>query len=627
MIDAGVGRASPRCLHAALIALAASRCAPSAVGEVSTPGGADWLALAILGAGDEVLSVSTLTRADRSFTHSTPFAAGARRVLLGYTHDAIRLVAGERDEPIHLEPGCRNALPPPVWVLEESSEGWIESRVAPALSVAVEARRGAPPTPDSVQVQRVCVGEPKCFGRLVPGESSVRVELEDCEPTPFEIGMGAGGWLCLAPQPALAECSRRQGDSPGSIELDCPAIECTLDLSPRRTPSWPVARAQVLDVPPVTPSCLSPERNLFPAHFHLGYLHDLLINGDEVVVVSHFGERADTLCDDRVCSDPVEDLPPSQIRVFDADLRLIDSATAPPCLSALLRDEEQGGFFGLFRDGPPFEPARLTECEGQDPCGFGATYQIGRFDRRGSLIQRGARLPRTSSVSREVFPIDLLRSRDWLVAVVEADMPNSDLDSLVQLAAFGAADLQATGAPLSFRHAETGGADVLTDGVIAFGDQSGSRMALVHSDATGLREVPGPRIGGRPHLVRALEPAVMGIEVVVLGLSGRAAFATREGRIAAREPSLNETLPTVLVDAVRSSPASMLVSVAAPGPSPGQSRLGRITRLDLLQQEFSPELLEIGLGPPIELHLDRDGHVFGLLPWTGEIFRIDAPGE
>ncbi|MCC7382313.1 MAG: hypothetical protein IT384_10810 [Deltaproteobacteria bacterium] len=620
-----MGRASRRCLHAALIALAASRCAPSALGEVRTPGGADWIALAILGSGDEVLSVSALTRADRSLTYSSPLAEGARRVLLGYADDAIRLVAGDRDEPIRLELGCRNALPPPVWVLEEGGEGWMESRVAPALSLAIDARPGAPPTADSVQVQRLCVGEPKCQGRLVPSESSVRVELDECEPAAFEIGTGAGGWLCVAPQPALAECSRHRGDSPGSIELVCPTIGCTLDLRPRRTPGWPVARARVLDVPPVTPSCLGPERGLFPGHFHLGYLHDLLISGEEILVVSHFGERADTICDDRPCSGPVEELPPSQIHVFDADLRLIDTGTAPPCLSALVRDEERGGFFGLFRDGPPFERAALPDCRGQEPCGFGATYQIGRFDRRGALLQRGSHLPRTSSVSREVFPVDLLRSGDRLVAVVEADMPESDLDSVVQVAAFGVADLLAAGEPLTFRHAETGGADVLSDGLIALGDQLGSRIALVHVDAAGLREVPGPPIGGRPHLVRVLEPAAMGVEVVAMGLIGRATFATRDVRIAAREPSINGKLAAVLVDAARSSPASMLISVAAPGPTPGQSRLGQITRLDLLQQEFSPELLEIGLGPPIELHLDREGHVFGLLPWTGEIFRIDAP--
>lgn len=588
------------------------------------------VAAVVVGANGAAVSTSPLVPRTRPLAHAAPVDPPNRLLAVGFTAEAIAQAVGPTDRSVPLAVGCAHPLPPPSWIVEAQDNEWIPSRSFPSLSWTEGLDEERRPALDAALIDVACTGERLCRtgATTVPGQ--LVLDLSECGQTGFDVRVAPGGELCVPESPAFEGCERTLGSLPGELRIDCGATACTTRVLSHQDAPWDRRLARVVDVEPIIPSCLLSNDPLSLDQWRAGFLSDLLLldGGRELIVVSFDGSPLWIACEaqepgmSRMCNEvDSREAPKSRLHFYDRDLQLSRTATGPPCLAALLPDAAGDGFHAVYREGPGFEGGEPRDClDTAHYCGRGPALRLGHFDRRGRL-EASVALPRLERVTPDVYATDLLRTGPWLVAVVDADTDTAE-SHVVQLVVFRESDLTQVGEADVLPKMETARAAVLPTGDVTLGDEQRDRIMVLlmrDGDLVPTREILS--IPGDPVIVHALQPpAAGGAELVALGLEGEISLSDREVRLSEHRFF---HVPSAPVSFVRTEEDRAFVGLLYRPSLDTPAWRGQLVRFDLDQRAFLPEVLELGHGPPTRMIAGEDGVVYGLLPWSGEVFRVD----
>ncbi|MCC7381095.1 MAG: hypothetical protein IT384_04660 [Deltaproteobacteria bacterium] len=591
-----------------------------------------WIAAVVLDANGVAVSTSPLVPRTTPLAHPAPIEPPSRLLAVGFTAESIAEAVGPGDHvrSVPLAVGCTHPLPPPSWIAEQHDAEWVPSRRFPSLSWTEGPDEELPPALDAALIDVACTGQRLCESAASTVPGGVVLDLSECRQAGFDVRVTQEGGLCVPESQAFEGCDRSPGSLPGELRIECGATACVTRVLPHRAAPWDRRLARVVDVEPIVPKCLLSSGPFSLDHWRAGFLSDLILldGGRELIVVSFDGSPLWIACEAeepgmiRMCNQvDSRDAPKSRLHFYDRDLQLSRTATAPPCLAELLPDVAGDGFHALYRDGPGFEGGEPRDClDTARYCGRGPALRLGHFDRRGRL-EASVALPRLERVSPDVYATDLLRSGPWLVAVVDADTDSTD-SHLVQLVVFRESDLTQASEADIFSKMETGRAAVLPNGDVTIGDEQRDRITVLQmrdGDLVPAREILS--IPGDPVMVHALQPpAAGGAELVALGLEGEISLCDREIRLSEHRFF---QVPSAPVSFVQTEADGAFLGLVYHPTAGMPAWRGHLVRFDLDQRAFLPEVLDLGHGPPTRMIAAEDGLVYGLLPWSGEVFRVD----
>ncbi len=380
------------------------------------------------------------------------------------------------------------------------------------------------------------------------------------------------GGVCASPE---GDC--READRAGRDGLECDGFEgCPLEINPLGgSLAAEVERVQVTNGPPSEP-CPRPDDWLDQWAGSTTFLFDALELDGELLVTSAPAKSL-TLTGCRDGSDP------RTLTRLDASLRIVASATVPPCLDRLATDPKGDGFLAVYQEasGPRlgrFErDGRVTASEAIDPtmAGHGArTLLIDAKSDRISVILEDVDDPHVQSFFMDSATLGLIESGPRLVAA-EAWVTIVGSDRLL-----------------------------LTD-------PAHTRLVFLDRESGG--ELESRRIN-QDRLSFGAGIAV-GERIVVPILSDAAAIYVIDESIERTKFFEREAVPYSLAV----SEGTIWVGLLT-GPGPGGR--GLLARYERLAARFEPGYYELGVGLPHRIIPTRDGRMVVLLGNTGELVRV-----
>ncbi len=437
-----------------------------------------------------------------------------------------------------------------------------------------------------------------CEGRrcvLAATQEGCRVELalSACLSEELVASIDDDGRLTFEPSRTLGTCV----DGPArplaehSITCDTPHGTCTYDLyAPANRTTFEVATVSLVSSPFNTP----PEQEREPLgrlDAWTGYLVDSVIVDRGLWVSTRKGTFGTIECQS---PEPAE-----LVRVDTESLALTIRRDAPPCLAQLARDPSNGG--GL-----------LGVTSGRAPT-------LHRFDAEGRSVEQLA-LPMLERIrpGDELVPTALVSgSSTTTIAIVFTTTPLSGVTWLVTVSAAGSLRWLRTAPP---RAGQLRSASALVDDALFIADPDGGqvvRMPLVGQTST-LTLAP-PR--GASDDAGAVYWHAPTARLVVSTTSKRAALWTLDPGTGTASRAFGyeaEVVPWAIT-ALPGSVDQGLVGLMVAPPS-FQAAVGLYS---LSEQRFLPGLVSLGSGVVSRLEADPRGRVWALLPWSGEVARIE----
>jgi hypothetical protein len=329
-----------------------------------------------------------------------------------------------------------------------------------------------------------------------------------------------------------------------------------------------------------TPQFMLQHTEVIPtAVYEAGYAFGMAVLGDRVVVAGGSGTGVES------CRE-VQDTP--QLLFFDlSTLSLIETATAPPCLTKLVADPSGDGFIANYR-----EPAA-------------AEWRLGHFDRHGH---------RSASVSQGI-------SDDFEALAMRA---LSNPPRVLSLFGFGGVGTQLglqihdpTTLALSQSVSVSGESKSWSMGVDGLG-----RVVLPFRGNLNFLSLSSARFEERRMLMivpglALFEPVALG-DAVYVG-SERTVHVSRSAGSIARE-SFEGATPTIV--ALLEFPPGSGQLVAGGVSTPGHGYTAVIMRFDTRSGRFAHGIDQVGGGVLSHLEVDHAGRLWALLPWSGELLRL-----
>ncbi|MFO0724131.1 MAG: hypothetical protein U1E65_10135 [Myxococcota bacterium] len=437
--------------------------------------------------------------------------------------------------------------------------------------------------------------EAPCRVTLAQTGCRVSMTLSGCKIAELSATLDSTGVLHPDLSSTLGVCHPAPSVPSGAVaSLECEAEPraCRYDLYPSTSP-LPIGidHLKLVAALPSSPGSTDDD-TLGNYSAHAGYLSDLLIHGTEVLVATHGGDYRSFDCS-------LGERQGTIVRVDRDQFTIRGTLSVPRCLYALAPDPlSDAGFLGIGGDQP---------------------LSIYRFDGAGSLVQTATlSLPANR---KPYVPLAAAADRGAL-SVLYSDR---DADAHSYVASIDPSTLRLLRFSTNLG-AQTRGA-LLVDGGWWITDRKHGRLMSVDLASVGVgRVVP---LSAQRQL--ADEPARIG------ALPGGRLVVTATGHwggIFLLEPTIDgigSVLGTSLfydgtatpygLTPLRAHPSSMLVALMRPGPA--FTALLSIYSAD--EGRFLPGSVEAGFGPMRELVTDPEGRSFGLMPWAGELVRIQVP--
>ncbi|MCK6551578.1 hypothetical protein L6R52_37445, partial [Myxococcota bacterium] len=509
---------------------------------------------------------------------------------LGITSDA----AGASRARLRAPAECEQRLPRPAWAarwgalgglvaLEEAereqlaplTSDWVAARCAPLASVSISAEVGCE--------DRFCEHTLRSTGAC-----GFELTFTGCARAPVRGALHADGSLCLG------------------ADADAPSCPVRAFVRPDDAP-FTVDRVKVVEAArDVLPDWLTFNGLLVPDLMFEGWVHDLeLVDG-----------RVVALAGDGTFGGPCRAgfTRGSNLHFFDpATLALTGTATTPQCLTAIAADPEYPAIFGVFT--------------------AAGEWRVGKFDATGRLLASAPVDARTTAGPGEprrvtfrdhrVLDVEVLPARD-LVAVLFN--PEADTGK------------EGNGGNVVFTYDRTtlerrGGWDY-PDGqrwvMTAVDDHT---LALARNDARAIEwlDVDSGPLGASAPL-RRLDGVFNDdslLDVAHHPASGTLLVA------ATRDPLLFTVTPRgaargrAHVFDVDAAPVTALPwppdptrALVAGIVGTGEDRRAVVTRFDPTRPSFDSGTWDLGWGAPTKMLSDDEGHIFVLLPWSGDLVRL-----
>lgn len=402
-----------------------------------------------------------------------------------------------------------------------------------------------------------------------------------------------GGQLTFEPSRALGTCV----DGPArplaqhSITCDTPHGICTYDLYAQASrPTFEVEAVSLVSSPFSAP----PEQEREPLgrlDAWTGYLVDSTIVDQGLWVSTRKGAFGTIECQ---APEPAE-----LVRIDTDSLALTVRRDAPPCLAHLARDPSGAGEL-------------LGITAGRAPV-------LHRFAADGRSVEQLA-LPMVEPLrtTDELVPTALVSdSSTTTVAIFLTSTPLSGASWVVTVSTAGPLRWLRTRGP---RAGQLRGASSLVDGAIYVADPDGGqvvRMPLVGKTST-LTLTP-PR--GASDDAAAVYWHAPSARLVVSTTSKRAALWTLDPqtRTTSRAFGYEAELVPWAVTQLPGSADQVMVGVMVAPPS----LQAAVALYSVSEQRFLPGLVSLGSGAVSRLETDPRGRVWALLPWTGQVVRIE----
>lgn len=510
--------------------------------------------------------------------------------------DALRLPSGAL--PLETT-GCGRALPLPSRISEldlGEGETWaalpeVPARVGSlrfALSGGACGELGAGLSVDVRCAKALC--EPE----VEQSSCNLTLEASSCGFPALLGQVGGLGELCLRDNDALGRCTEQPAVAPAVRSISCAggSEPCVLDLyAPVDRPLFEVRRWASPDVA-VELSLESFERP--PG----GFFADLVVLDEQVAVSSSRGVSVFWQCSSEE---------PWELIFLDPEaVEQSRTASAPPCLTQLVRDPYGDGFLGAFG---------------------GLSPRIGRFSADGRLLASIA--PEGPVDRRAASSIAIGGSPPRTVAVTLTGVdPDHELLSLMFLVDLETWTERRVRDPLGRNVREL---TRLEDGNFAAVDDTLNGILYIDAE-TGV-SAEGPNLLGT--LVAAISdvglplflPRPPGPPLTLLSVTkaGGGIFAfDADGQPIARAGSYERLSESWAMLPWPADPRLVLVGLHELDRT---SNRASVALFDPTHHRFLPGLQDVGRGAVGRLRPDARGRVWATLPWTAEVVRLSARGE
>ncbi|MBK6687261.1 MAG: hypothetical protein IPG45_22515 [Deltaproteobacteria bacterium] len=399
-----------------------------------------------------------------------------------------------------------------------------------------------------------------------------RHDLAACGVGLVELGIdGNGGLMELANS---RECRGAFGPSDALLSYECKGCRVDLYSRPYDSRVTPISIDKV-QLFPVTPIDRVPEAP------HDGYLSDLLIEGERLVVSHRRGLRNGSSCSQVSMGSAVE-------LIDKGNLEPIRTTTVAGCLTRLADDPAGPGFLGITRR----------------PSG---NYLL-RFNDE-AVVEQSERL----SPEIQGIPSDLLSTTEPPRVILAVRANGARTSTVVVFD--GLTFLELARVPIDTRVESLGPGP---DGLVVIGD-NGNFQFLDPARGVVVGAVTiGTGLGvGKKADELLFVPEAERLLAIDSGDRSGVTVTTRTEPVAAAVFYLDNV---VVVAAALWQPRHdrALVSVVQRGGRHPAS----LALFDVLENRFLPEAFEVGTGPLSRMVTDQDGRIYGLFPWTAEVAKI-----
>lgn len=378
----------------------------------------------------------------------------------------------------------------------------------------------------------------------------------------------------------------------------------------------------VVDQPVVVPYHNSRDEHVVGEGLLSGYLSDLVILDDRVVVVSYAGDSGEPVGRSAACRpiDVDHDYVP-KTRIDTYDLRTMSTLTTtigPACLHGLVAAPSGDGFIGTFRADPRGNRFRPP------------VFRIGQFDAEGALT-------RSASIAEGLEPE--WRNASWYFSVVDVQR-SSDAGRLLVMI-----DAPATGTPPTNTGPLSGRLFVLDPrdlserarskpleqtfvlsiaptprGVWLVDEAQRRRWLFADQSASLIDDGYRDELGPRP--LHVLHHATSG--QLVIASAGPAPSVMIIGDTVTTISTTLDVTETHPAPDVASQVLVALVRHAATDPAL-PDRFAYLGRVEVDDGTLSRCRQRIGFGVIRKMRTDHLGQVWMILPWEGKIVRVAAP--
>jgi hypothetical protein len=486
--------------------------------------------------------------------------------------------------------GCAARLPDPVMVVPVANTS---AQAPPMSSPLLTCPSDLVRTATQTEVDERCsIGG--CTASVVVSGCEIAVSAPVCLSDGVRGRIWPDGSLCIE-SGATCTSSTAEVDPPWGRALCAPAGDqaCTIELL--KSAGGPglilAARAQVIDAPAYEPLSAS------TGDFRFGYLGDVAVLGDRLVVATNSGEAINRFCTDAY--DQHTAARATDFRFFDLELHALGPPVAAPrCTEVLLAaPAELGGFLGIT--GSPTVTLTLQRflSDGTRV----ATSSIALTDAGWlpvELVQLGssstvAALVRTFEGAARVVLIDLSTARTRTI----------ELTSLTQ------AETADPYAMVTYEHAGRT--------FIAVNDNQSSRVLLI-DPSSGRAEA---LVQEQPMHFHSLgyDPVTGRFLVGDAGQQAIWARSQQESGWSHLNPHPELARPSAM--APYGQPGLLVAGWLSIGSDGSQT--AEVSLIDPHAPRSLPGRLRVGIGPVASFRPDASGRLFAVLPWAGQILRLD----
>lgn len=412
-----------------------------------------------------------------------------------------------------------------------------------------------------------------CRGGVpVQSACTFRHDLTACDLGVVELGIDGNG--AFAELPSSRGCRGAFGPSEALRSYECDG--CRVDLYSRpydsRVTPLSIDKVQLFPVTPI---------NKLPEAPHEGYLSDLLIEGDRLVVSHRRGVRNGSTCTQVSRGSAIEFLD-------KGNLAPIRTTSVAGCLTRLADDPAGPGFLGITRRNS-------------------GSYLL-RFSSEGAI-------DRSQPLSPEIhgIPADLLSTPDPPRVILAVHADGARTSTVVVFDGLDFVELARV--PIGSRVESLGPGP---DGLVVIGDNGNfhyldpERGVLVG----GLTIGTGVGVGKKVDELLFLPEAERLLAIDGGDRSG-ITVTTKTDPVAATAFYLDNAVTVAAALWLPRHDRALVSVVLRGGRHPASLAL-----FDVLESRFLPEAFEVGEGPLTRMITDQDGRIYGLFPWSAEVARI-----
>lgn len=521
--------------------------------------------------------------------------------VLGYSSSDLDRVGGPPPEagleaPLSGVRGCESPLPSP------SFSRWLADEPPPDVPLTAAWLQGRCPSvlPERPLLVDASCAQPFCDQKVEVRGCELVLDLPRCGLSNLRGSILADGRVCIDQPEDLCQMLEPR-------DLETSFVLCERSTDSCRLRILPAAPArfvhETFTVYPGAPFMFS-DRGPLPATFaetYFGYVSDLEVWDDQVLLLGHGGEWLV-----HGSGSPPER---SELRYhLRSDFALVRTATVPGAGLRLDRHEASGRLLLITRLADGFY---LIELD-----------QDGRELRR---VLLRANVPGLST-GASLLGGSVLEARSQFVVLID-EVPPEAVDELivVDLERFQVdrrIDPRAAPSYGRPRVARLLGPDTLVysdlalNAVVFVDLDSGEKefVELIPSEFLGLNSYPMGLLAlpERDLVLQTIAGTVSSVRVY-----SRSAFVAQARQFEVRAD----------MAALEVVPGQPQLALAAMETGVEGDRTASLSLFDLERFEFIPGRREVGLGPAGRIRADPDGSLWVLLPWSGQVVRVDFPED